>query len=174
MLRAALPPNFQPLTRSPMASGSWGLRPRRHGGITGPCPPNDCLCPPKRSVPLSEVFAPKKLMDSGLPECKSRPETCKIVLIASEFVENLTSFGIKTRTCGNFLTEDIFFWSSLFSFHGSITLRILDGIAWNFAQAKWWKTVRCGGLISSCCPRNPHGKAGNEERRRAKKKKKQF
>ena len=50
-----------------------------------------------------------------------------------------------------------------------ITLRILDGIAWDFAQTKWWrwwKTVRCGGLISSCCPRNPHGKAGNEERRR--------
>ena len=49
-----------------------------------------------------------------------------------------------------------------------ITLRILDGIAWDFTQAKWWrwwKTVKCGGLISSCCPRNPHGKAGNEERR---------
>ena len=27
--------------------------------------------------------------------------------------------------------------------------------------------VRCGGLISSCCPRNPHGKAGNEERRKS-------
>ena len=48
----------------------------------------------------------------------------------------------------------------------------LDGTAWDFAQAKWWrwwKTVRCGGLISSCCPRNPHGKAGNEERRRRSK-----
>ena len=52
---------------------------------------------------------------------------------------------------------------------GPITLRILDGIAWDFAQAKWWrwwKTVRCGSLILSYCPRNPHGKAGNEERRR--------
>ena len=51
---------------------------------------------------------------------------------------------------------------------GPITLRILDGIAWDFAQAKWWrwwKTVRCGGLILSYCPRNPHGKPGNEERR---------
>ena len=49
-----------------------------------------------------------------------------------------------------------------------IIMRILDGIAWNFTQAKWWrwrKTVKCGGLISSCCPRNPHGKAGNEKRR---------
>ena len=38
---------------------------------------------------------------------------------------------------------------------GSITLRMLDGIAWNFTQAKWWmqcKTVKCGGLISNCCP----------------------
>ena len=52
---------------------------------------------------------------------------------------------------------------------GPITLRILDGIAWDFTQAKWWrwwKTVRCGGSILSYCPRNPHGKAGNEERRR--------
>ena len=51
---------------------------------------------------------------------------------------------------------------------GPITLRILNGTAWDFAQAKWWrwwKTVRRGGLISSCCPHNPLGKAGNEERR---------
>ena len=26
--------------------------------------------------------------------------------------------------------------------------------------------MRCGGLILSYCPRNPHGKAGNEETRR--------
>ena len=55
---------------------------------------------------------------------------------------------------------------------GPITLRILDGIAWDFAQAKWWKwwkTLRCGGSILSYCPRNPHGKAGNEERRRRSK-----
>ena len=54
---------------------------------------------------------------------------------------------------------------------GPIKLRILDGIAWDFAQVKWWrwwKTVRCGGLILSYCPRNPHGKAGNEERRKKK------
>ena len=49
---------------------------------------------------------------------------------------------------------------------------------WNyivdFAQAKWWrwwKTEKCGGLISSCCPRNSHGKSGKwrkkkKERRR--------
>ena len=50
---------------------------------------------------------------------------------------------------------------------GPITLRILDGTAWDFTQAKlwrWWKTVECGGLISSYCPINPHGKAGKEEK----------
>ena len=26
--------------------------------------------------------------------------------------------------------------------------------------------MRCGGSILSYCPRNPHGKAGNEERRK--------
>ena len=30
------------------------------------------------------------------------------------------------------------------------------------------EAVRCGGLILSYCPRNPHGKTGNEERRRKK------
>ena len=51
---------------------------------------------------------------------------------------------------------------------GPITLRILDGIAWDFTQAKWWKwskTEKCGGLISSCCPCNLHSKTGNEERK---------
>ena len=28
--------------------------------------------------------------------------------------------------------------------------------------------MKCGRLISSCCHRNPHGKAGNEERRRTR------
>ena len=47
---------------------------------------------------------------------------------------------------------------------GPITFRILSGIVWDFTQTKWWKwwkTVKCCGLISSCCPRNPHGKAGS-------------
>ena len=55
---------------------------------------------------------------------------------------------------------------------GAITLRTLDGIASGFTQAKWWmwwKTVRCGGLISSSCSTNPHVKAGNDERRKRKK-----
>ena len=45
---------------------------------------------------------------------------------------------------------------------GPITLRILDGIAWDVTQAKgwrWWKTVKCGGLILSCSAGNPYGKA---------------
>ena len=51
-----------------------------------------------------------------------------------------------------------------------VTLKNLDEIAQNFTKAKWWMwwmIVKCGGLISSSCPRNPHGKAGNEERRRS-------
>jgi len=38
-------------------------------------------------------------------------------------------------------------------------LRILDGTAWGFNQAKcckWWRTVMCGDSILSCCLRNPH------------------
>ena len=52
---------------------------------------------------------------------------------------------------------------------GPITLRISDGMDWDFSQAKlwrWWKTVKYGGLISSCLTRNPGGKVGNEERKR--------
>ena len=51
---------------------------------------------------------------------------------------------------------------------GPITLRILDGIAWDFAQAKWWrwwKTVRCGGLIPATL---------TEKLQRRKKKKKKI
>ena len=53
----------------------------------------------------------------------------------------------------------------------SITLSILDGIAWVFIQAKWWmwsKTVKCGGFISSCCPGNPHKKVLYEKRRKGR------
>ena len=68
------------------------------GGILGPCPPKRLLVPPQTKLcPPSEDCAPKKLMGSGLPECKSRPETLKIVLIASEFVKNRTIFGTKTK-----------------------------------------------------------------------------
>ena len=56
---------------------------------------------------------------------------------------------------------------------GPITLRILNRIDWGYSytQAKrwmFWKTLKCDGLISSCCPRNPHGKAGNDETRRTR------
>ena len=72
----------------------------RHGGafrgcapqMTACAPPNDCLCPPP-----ARTVSPKKLIGSGLPECKSRPETSKIVLIASEFVQNRTSFETKPK-----------------------------------------------------------------------------
>ena len=38
---------------------------------------------------------------------------------------------------------------------GPITLRILDGITRDFTQAKWWrwwKTVKCSGLILTVAP----------------------
>ena len=62
---------------------------QRHGGHSGAVPsPNDCSSsPPKKlGTPSGEVCAPKKLTGSGLLECKSRPKTRKIVLIALEFV----------------------------------------------------------------------------------------
>jgi len=53
-----------------------------------------------------------------------------------------------------------------------IALKISDGIAWGFTQAKWWgwwQTVMCGGPILSCCSRNPHGHerwAGYEKKKK--------
>ena len=56
------------------------LQARRHeGAFRGRASPNDCFCAP------SEDCAPKKLTRSGLLECKSRPKTTKLVLIALEF-----------------------------------------------------------------------------------------
>ena len=56
------------------------FRPSATGGIPWPCPPNHCSCPP------SEDCAPKKLTGSVLLECKSSPETPKILLITLKFV----------------------------------------------------------------------------------------
>ena len=45
-------------------------------------------------------------------------------------------------------------------------INYIEDLRWNrltFAQVKWWKSVIFGGLISSCCSRNPHGKAGNKK-----------
>ena len=82
------------------------------GGHSGAVPPQITACaPPNEScAPPTEDCAPKKLIGTELPECKTRPETRKIVLIASEFAENRTIFGAKTRICGNFWTEDLFFF----------------------------------------------------------------
>ena len=41
---------------------------------------------------------------------------------------------------------------------GLITSKILVDIVWNFVQTKcslYWLTEKCGGLIRSCCLRNP-------------------
>ena len=64
--------------------------------MTACVPPNDSCASP------SDDCAPKKLIGSGLPGCKSRPETHKIVLIASELVKNRKIFEIKTTICAKF------------------------------------------------------------------------
>ena len=110
---------------------------RRHGGIPGSCPPNDCFCPPP-----SEDCGSKKLTDLGLLECKSRPKTPKLLftalefvskncfsvifvnlhqnsfkfwdedlfflVVTSEFEENRKNFETTTRICGNFETKTFF------------------------------------------------------------------
>ena len=63
------------------------FRPSATGGISWPCPPNHCLCPP------SEDCAPKKLTCSVLLECKSSPETPKILLITLKFVSKNCFFA---------------------------------------------------------------------------------
>ena len=77
------------------------------GGISGPCPPNECLCPPpkRKLCPPSEDCAPKKLTGSGFLECKSRRETPKFVFTARIFVIFVDSHQISQ----NFLDEDLFF-----------------------------------------------------------------
>ena len=76
----------------------------------GRAPSNDCLCPPNENcAPPSEDCAPKKLTGSGLLECKSRPETPKLVFTARIFVIFVDSHRISY----NFWDEDLFFWSSL-------------------------------------------------------------
>ena len=79
------------------------FRPSATGGIPWPCPPNHCLCPP------SEDCAPKKLTGSVLLECKSSPETPKILLITLKFVSKncfFVNFAMNTDCfCG--LTPEI-------------------------------------------------------------------
>ena len=63
-------------------------RPSSTEGHSGTVPPKRKLCPP------SEDSAPKKLTGSGLLECKSRPETPKLVLIALEFASKNCFFVV--------------------------------------------------------------------------------
>ena len=69
---------------------------RRHGGHTGAVPPQMTACAPpnENCAPQSEDCAPKKLTDSGLLECKSRPKTPKLVFTALEFVSKNCFFAI--------------------------------------------------------------------------------
>ena len=83
------------------------------GSIPGPWPPNDCLCPPNENCASpSDDCAPKKLTGLGLPECKLRPKTPKVVFTALEFVsKNCLSviFVDLQRISFKFWGEDLFF-----------------------------------------------------------------
>ena len=70
-------------------------------------------------APQSEDCATKKLINSGLLKCKSRPETRKIVLSALEFVSKNCFLVIFVwthtefhETSRRFRDDDLFFWSS--------------------------------------------------------------
>ena len=92
-------------------------RPSATVGHSGAVPPNDCLCPPNEScAPPSEDCAPKKLISSGLLECKSRPETRKIVLIALEFVSKNCFLVIFVCTHADFHETSRIFWIKTFFF----------------------------------------------------------
>ena len=61
---------------------------RNEGAFRGCAPPN------KNCTPPSEDCAPKKLTGSVLLECKSRPETSEILVIALEFVSKNCFFVV--------------------------------------------------------------------------------
>ena len=88
--------------------------PAPRGAFRGRAPPIDCLCPPKQKLcPPSEDCAPKKLTDSGLLECKSRPKTPKLVVTALEFVSKNCFFVIFVnlhRISFKFWDENLFFF----------------------------------------------------------------
>ena len=98
--------------------------PAPRGGIPGPFPPNDCLCPPNRKLyPPSKDCVPKKLIGPGLLECKSRLETRKTVLIALEFVSK--NFFVWTHTELH-ETWRIFWDEELFFFYFVFTSEFVD------------------------------------------------
>ena len=86
-------------------------RPGATGAHSGPCPPQMTVCAPpnKNCAPSpSEDCALKKLTGSGLLECKSRPDTPKLVFTARIFVILWTHTGFHK----NFGMKTFIFWSS--------------------------------------------------------------
>ena len=74
--------------------------------MTASAPSNENCAPP------SEDCAPKKLTDSGLLECKSRPKTPKLVFTIREFVSKNCFFVIFVnlhRISFKFWDKDLFF-----------------------------------------------------------------
>ena len=81
-----------------------GPAPREHSGAV---PPQMTAC-----APPSEDYAPKKLIDSRLLECKSRLRTPKLVFTALEFVSKNYFFVIFVnlhRISFKFWDKDLFF-----------------------------------------------------------------
>ena len=113
------------------------FRPSATGGIPWPCPPNHCLCPP------SEDCAPKKLTGSVLLECKSSPETPKILLITLKFVSKncfFVNFAMNTDCfCG--LTPEIMKLRVCFGTKTFILFFCFSPQnSWKFARFLRWKT----------------------------------
>ena len=70
-------------------------------GISGPCPPNYCLCPPNENCapPPSEDCASKKVTGSVPLDCSLGPETPKLLFINPVFLSNnrfFADFAMKT------------------------------------------------------------------------------
>ena len=84
------------------------------GGHSGVVPPQMTACAPpnENCAPPSKDCAPKQLTDSGLLDCKSRPNSPKLVFTALEFVSKNCFFGILMNLhwiSFKFWDEDLFF-----------------------------------------------------------------
>ena len=73
------------------------FRPGNALGHSGAVPPKSLLVPPQtKTFPPCENCSPKKVTDSMPPECSSRPETPKILIITSKLVSKNRSFADST------------------------------------------------------------------------------
>ena len=103
--------------RFPSLAGQIRPGPAPRGRISGPCPPNNCLCSPNENcAPSSEDCAPKKLTGSVLLECKSRPETPNTLIIALEFVSKNCFFFSFCGLTAEFMKLRVYYGTKTFFF----------------------------------------------------------